>query len=379
MLANGHSDDASHSRLMRTWWALRSPSLRENPPEIRVPELPDYWHSKEMPYTDSHGEEKTATVHTVSSPSPVAAIGYISGWKGDPLNVDERRVIEKLRASGFMVIATNLEHPGARLGTMEDNINRIKEFMLSKDSPLYTEPPTNIPRFMITHSTAALISELVLFEQAAMREPTPNIKHIYNTAPFFDTSGSSIFDSPFKENIYNSHAMKHATDFAGDPLKDRLLYAWRDLGSRLRYKGAEKVPVHGQILEIKGYGHGHLARLKALQNEGSTFKTSVGRTFVISSNDSFASPITAENIAHLSGAEIIRCEADHNPAMNDRSLNTMVAEMRIRTVGGSLASLKAHEPAKPIWQTGPIWGHADNEAGINIDPNEDREHQPALN
>jgi hypothetical protein len=331
ILANGNNEG---NLLTRTFWSLRPPSKREDLPYTELPPLPSYWSTDGMPYKNAQGQDMSADVLTCANVSPAAVIGYVSGWKGDPLNLDERRTIERLRAAGFTVVATSLERPHNDVGSMESNINRIGKFINDPQSPLYTRHPQHIPRFLITHSTAALVSEICLLEQSLAGKPSPKILHAYPTAGFFETSGASAVHDPRANKVYTGHALRHAYEYAGDPLADRLLYAWRGLGVRLRYKKGETSPVHAQILEIASYGLGHYSRLKNMEARGERNRVAVPRTFVISENDSFASPDMAKQIASMSpNAQIMNCKADHNPMMNVKALNVMIADMRTKSAG----------------------------------------------
>ena len=332
ILANGNNEG---NLLTRTWWALRPPSMREDVPYTELPPLPTYWSPPQsMPYKNVQGQDMSADVYVCSNASPAAVIGYVSGWKGDPLNLDERRTIERLRAAGFTVVATSLEHPHNDVGSMENNIVRIGRFINDPQSPFYTAEPRHIPRFLITHSTAALVSEICLLEQSLAGKPSPKILHAYPTAGFLETSGASTLDNPLGDKAYTWHGLRHGSEYAGDPLADRLLYAWRGLGVRLRYKKGETSPIHDQIFEIRSYGVGHYSRLRNMEARGERNRVEVPRTFVISDNDSFASPEMATRIARMSpNSQIMRCKADHNPMMNVKTLNVMIADMRTKSAG----------------------------------------------
>ncbi len=346
ILANGNNEG---NFLTRTWWSLRPPSKREDLPYTELPPLPTYWTPVDMSYKNARGQDMSADVFVCSSASPAAVIGYVSGWKGDPLNLDERRTIERLRSAGFTVVATSLEHPHNDVGSMENNINRIGQFINNPQSPFYTAEPRHIPRFLITHSTAALVSEICLLEQSLAGKPSPKILHAFPTAGFFETSGASALHDKHKNKFYTGHALRHSNEYAGDPIADRLLYAWRGLGVRLRYKKGETSPVHAQILEIASYGLGHYSRLKNMEARGERNRVTVPRTFVISENDSFASPDMAKQIASMSpNTQVMTCKADHNPMMNVKTLNVMIADMRTKSAGYK-PQLAAEEEQTPAW------------------------------
>ncbi len=257
--------------------------------------LPEHWSIDMMDYEARSGQ-KEARVFSSSVPVPRGVVGFIPGWKTSP--AEKIDALESFRKAGYIVMSVGLENPGMETGSLDDSLNRINSFVFDPESPLYQTFDEDLPRFVVTHSTSGMLFQHALLEARRNDQDMPDIRHAYHTAPFFDTAGSSLLFHPIKNRIYTGHAMRHMNELAGTPLMDRLYYYYRGLSHRLREENPIDRPTHGQILEIAAYGAGYLSYKNAELKSGKSVSTPE-QTYIISTDDSFSCPKTAEHSAGL--------------------------------------------------------------------------------
>lgn len=266
------------------------------PPDISTPED---WNIYEQAYTHQ-GDEKTADI--VYSPARTehakGDIFYSLGWNTHPL--EKRDVILDLQNKGYNVITMPLVEANGSIGTMAENITRMKSTLFNKNSVLHNLRDENRPLFVITHSTSANVYETALQESKTDDLYRPDIKLVIPTNPFIHPVGLGA--------IYLWHARRHSDEHAGTPLADRLYYLSKGIVDKLRFEDPRGRPTHGQILEITEYGDNLLKNY----NIGEASDPPI--IAYISENDDFASASVAKDYynskLNLKGIHIV--EAKHN-------------------------------------------------------------------
>ncbi|MCB1591442.1 MAG: hypothetical protein KDI90_03210 [Alphaproteobacteria bacterium] len=273
--------------------------------------MPDDWELSALEYQSPHGSRQ-AKVLKIPAKEPRGVVGFMPGWKTSAL--DKMEAIEDIRNSGYSVVSVGLANPGLETGSLADSLQRIKSFAFDGNSPLYTGFAEELPRFVVTHSTSGMLFQHALIDARYQDGILPPIKHAFHTAPFFDTSGSSKDFHPVSNWLYTRHAKRHFNELAGTPLMDRLYYYIRGISRMLEEEDPFVRPTHGQILEISQYGSSYFKRKEQELVSGGAAAT-LPQTFVISTDDSFSCPRTAQKAAELERAEIRLCKARHNPLL----------------------------------------------------------------
>ncbi|MCB9976106.1 MAG: hypothetical protein H6858_00735 [Rhodospirillales bacterium] len=294
--------------------------------------MPDDWDTTTLDYETPHGIRR-ANVTVIPAKDPLGVVGFMPGWKTSVL--DKIEAIEDFRNSGYSVVSIRLVNPGLETGSLADSLQRIKSFGFSDDSPLYNAYSKDLPRFVVTHSTSGMLFQHALIDARYHGQKLPPIAHAFHTAPFFDTSGSSEEFHPLSHWLYKRHARRHFNELAGTPFMDRLYYYFRGISHMLFEEDPSGRPTHGQILEISQYGKSYFARKEQEIISGCSPLT-IPQTFVISTDDSFSCPDTAEKAALYERAEVRFCEAQHNPLLAFPVRRWVIDRMKELTVPAEL-------------------------------------------
>lgn len=290
--------------------------------------IPDDWETALLDYSSPLGKQ-SAEVYIVPAREPRGVVGFLPGWKTQA--ADKIEALRDIQESGYSVVSVSLVNPGLELGSLDDSLSRIKSFAFSDASPLYNMFPDKLPRFLVTHSTSGMLFQHALQDARGMGERLPPISHVFHTAPFFDTSGSSSLFHPTKNKLYTRHAMRHLHDLAGTPFMDRLYYYFRGISNLLLEEDPLGRPTHGQILEISGYGKKYFER-RAEEDRAGGPRVTLPQTFIISTDDSFSCPKTAHKAAMLERAEIRFCQAQHNPLLAPPVRRSIIERLKDLTV-----------------------------------------------
>jgi len=278
------------------------------PPDIQTPED---WEPHTQLYIHNG---KTQTADITYSPARAehakGDIFYTLGWKAHPL--EKRDVILDFQNRGYNVITMPLVEANGSIGTMAENITRMKRTLFNKSSVLHDLHDENHPLFVVSHSTSATVYETALQESKIDELYRPDIELVIPTNPFINARGSSRSEDPIISRLYRWHAKRHMDDHAGSPLADRLYYLACGLVDNLKFEDPRGRPTHGQILEISKYGDSLLESY----NIGEASDSPV--IAFISEDDDFASAAVAKRYYNskltLKGMRSV--EAEHNVLLN---------------------------------------------------------------
>lgn len=241
------------SLLRGAWKILKFRKLEDFPAYGKEkPAVPEEW--KILHHEYNHNDIKKVaqlTLSEVNSPSRIVL--YALGWNSTP--AEKRNVIDGFNEAGATVIALPLVEAGKSMGTMDENIERIRGLVFDKNSTLHKYNRKNLPIHIVTHSAGSNAYMHAVGRAAENLGEVNNIVGAYHTAPFIDAANASIKHHPVKSIIYTFfHAARHKDDYVGISLADKLYYMAHGLTKRLVTENPTSRPTHGQNLELMNYG-----------------------------------------------------------------------------------------------------------------------------
>lgn len=342
-----YSAGAAKYGLKNLWLALKSPE--ELPPTPKTPvAYPQDWRMHDLQHNYMYGDDFKTTDITISPArnveTPKGIIFYSLGWKTQ--TIEKKEIIEDFQNNGYTVLTLPLVEAGKRLGTMEENIERVKQALFRDESSLRNFPVReygrdDLPFFVLTHSSSANV-----YEHALQRAKTdygfdiPWIDHVFHTAPFLNANGASKTMNPIGSLIYEFHAKRHLNEYTGESLMDRLFYYKNGLMDRLLTEDMRSRPTHGQNLEIASYGDMLLDRESCYD---FAEHSNPPETVFNSLNDDFSSRDVAALYYGRKNAELHDVVAGHSPL-----LLPQVREAIIRKMDGVAAEIALAREQTPV-------------------------------
>lgn len=338
--AYNYSASSGKYSLKNLWLALKSP--HDTPPPFKTPLIyPPDWRMHDLQHNYMYaGDYKTTDVSISPArnvETPKGIIFYSLGWKTK--TIEKKDIIEDFQNNGYTVLTLPLVEAGKRLGTMEENIERVKQALFKDESSLRNFSAQeygrdDLPFFVVTHSSSANV-----YEHALQRAKTdygfdiPWIDHVFHTAPFINAQGASKTLNPLGSLIYEFHAKRHLNEYTGESLMDRLFYFKNGLTARLLTEDMRSRPTHGQNLEIASYGDMLLDRESCYD---FAEHSNPPETVFNSLNDDFSSRDVAALYYGRKNAELHDVTAGHSPL-----LLPQVREVIINKMDGISAEIAA--------------------------------------
>lgn len=223
------------------------------------------------------------------------------------LSVDE---VEKLNNAGISVVWMALPLP-----KRHDNIdlkatNLMRAFLTSPHSPAHMLFPSDVPRYLATHSTSGRIALQLLHEDETRKKLSSIFSGAVYVTPYLDTANSAISFNPYKNRIFSNFAKSYADYTPHETFVGRAYMALMGRHENYSKNGNDKsAPLtYQQILELQESSR------SLLKNFNPKAANAFPSIFLVGDKDPFACHKTTMEVARRMGAEIIIAHgAGHYP------------------------------------------------------------------
>lgn len=285
----------SFGYLKRIWESLKPRDLKDFPAYGKNgPPPPSHWNTLEHHYRFGD-TNKSADLVLSEVKDAKRIILYSLGWKSTP--AEKQKVIDSFNEMGATVIVLPLTKSDDKVGTMEENIERIGSLAFDSNSILHRYNSKNLPIHIVTHSTGGNAYMHAVHRKSNQIKSVNNIMGAYHTAPFVDAANASAVHQPVKSLIYHLHASARKDQYVGTTLVDRFYYLVNGLADRILTEDPTTRPTHGQNLELIEYGH-KLDGVTEEMIDADTLHDIPRETFFYSPDDDFAEEGDIVDLAH---------------------------------------------------------------------------------
>lgn len=271
---------------------------------------PDHWQQG----TFVHNNTQTFYFISRAPVERAIAIGAAGLNSLHLLSVEET---EKLNNAGISVVWMSLPPP-----KRHDNIdlkatNLMRAFLTSPRSPAHMLFPSDVPRYLATHSTSGRIALQLLHEDKTRWTLKSIFSGAVYIAPYLDTANSAMLLNPIKSQIFSAFAQLCANYTPHETIAGRSYMAVMGRHENYSKNGDNKESplTYRQILELQDSSR------KLLANFNPVAASIIPSVFLTGDKDPFACHKTTTIIARRMGAEIITAQgAGHYPLKKDPTL-----------------------------------------------------------
>lgn len=276
--------------------------------------LPSGWKHIRMDTQTGH----TNNVFYSPVPKPKGRAIYISGLQSSPLAHTEG--VEKLNHRGISVVCFSLIPQELTTSYIEDNTQMFEDLLFSEDSILPHIGPSDVPKFLMPHSTSAYILQRSLLKTGNMEAARKHYDGAICLNPFFDAHRASIETSRAKSLLHSAFIKMNRGKNVMETWIERAVMGKDSCHDGGFYFSTPKQGLIGDILQATRETR---KDLEALQ----IFKPLRGfpQTFCLGGKDAVSCNATAKKVAALVGAQVLTFGSlDHSGALrNDELLDAL--------------------------------------------------------